>query len=60
MHEMLNHFPDINVVFLECEKQNEKACKFYLKQGFKIIKEKEENIEGTVIKTVEMKKNIAN
>jgi len=56
MQTALNYFPKLKLLKLECEKQNNKACSFYLKHGFKIIKEKEESIEGILIKTVEMEK----
>lgn len=58
MHAVLNHFPSVKVLRVECEKQNDKACSFYLKQGFKVTKEKEENIEGVTMKTVEMEKEL--
>lgn len=58
MHAALNHFPSVKVLRLECEKQNDKACSFYTKQGFKIIGEKEEVVEGFHVKTVGMEKNV--
>lgn len=58
MHTALNHLPSVKVLRLECEKQNDKACSFYLKQGFKVTKEKEEIIGGIAMKTVEMEKEL--
>ncbi len=58
MNAALKRFPSIKLLRLECEKQNDKACAFYTKQGFKIVGEKEEVVEGFPVKTVEMEKNV--
>ncbi|MBI2051711.1 GNAT family N-acetyltransferase [Candidatus Roizmanbacteria bacterium] len=52
----LRHFSGIKTMKLECEKQNNKACAFYLKQGFKVVGEKGETVEGVTMKTVVMEK----
>lgn len=56
MSAAIAYFSDIKTLQLECEKQNEKALSFYQKQGFNIVKEKEENVEGAKVKTVIMER----
>ena len=58
MESAFAYFPGATVMRLECEKQNTAACGFYLKQGFRKIKEKEETIKGITMKTVEYEKQL--
>ncbi len=53
-----DHFPAAKMIRVECEKQNESGCGFYLKQGFKIIGEKNEVVEGVAMTAVEFEKEI--
>ena len=53
-----NYFPSLTKLRLECEKQNNKACAFYLKQGFKITSEREELVEGIKMTSVVFEKQI--
>lgn len=56
----LNYFSKAKKLKVECEKQNDKACAFYLKKGFKIVEEKNGQLEGVKIKTVIFEKNLQN
>lgn len=59
MQSSYEYFPTIKTIKAECEKQNSKACSFYLKKGFKIVGEKDELMEdGLERKMVEFEKEI--
>ncbi|MBI4225778.1 GNAT family N-acetyltransferase [Candidatus Roizmanbacteria bacterium] len=54
----LKYFSEARKLKLECEKKNNKACAFYLKKGFKIIGEKDDEVEGVRLKTVVFEKEL--
>ncbi len=51
-----NAFPDAKRLRLEVESLNEKGLSFYRKQGFKEISRKEEEVEGEMMRIIEMEK----
>ena len=51
-------FPEAKKIRVECEKKNGSGCGFYLKQGFEIIGEKDEVVEGVNSTAVEFEKEI--
>lgn len=52
-------FRPIKTILLDVEAMNEKAIKFYKKQGFKEYSESEETIGDTTFKVIKMKKNLS-
>ncbi|MBI4226469.1 GNAT family N-acetyltransferase [Candidatus Roizmanbacteria bacterium] len=58
LNSALDHFSAGKKLRVECQKQNTKACGFYLKQGFKIVGEKDEEVEGVKMKTVVFEKKL--
>ena len=59
LNTSLSAIPETKRVRLEVEEQNQKGLSFYLKQGFKDIGRKEENVEGETLKVIEMEKRIS-
>ena len=53
-----DHFPAAKKIRVECEKQNGSGCGFYMKQGFQVIGEKNEVVEGVAMTAVEFEKEI--
>jgi ribosomal protein S18 acetylase RimI-like enzyme len=54
----LEAFPNAKVVRLEVEEENKKGLSFYLKQGFKEVERKTDEIEGEKLKSIVMEKRI--
>jgi ribosomal protein S18 acetylase RimI-like enzyme len=52
----LEAFPNAKVVRLEVEEENKKGLSFYLKQGFKEVERKTDEIEGEILKSIVMEK----
>ena len=46
INKVIGAFPDAKKIDLEVEKQNEQAISFYKKNGYKIISEKEFEVQG--------------
>ena len=59
LNTSISAFPETKRVRLEVEEQNQKGLSFYLKQGFKEIGRKEENVEGETLEVIEMEKRIS-
>ena len=51
-------YPGAQKLVLEVEAQNEKGLAFYLKQGFREVSRKEEELEGIALTVVEMEKQL--
>jgi diamine N-acetyltransferase len=54
----LQAFPNAKFVRLEVEEKNKKGLSFYLKQGFKEVERKTDEIEGEELKSIVMEKRI--
>jgi ribosomal protein S18 acetylase RimI-like enzyme len=54
----IKNFPTAKVMRLEVEEENKKGLSFYLKQGFREVERKIDEIEGETLKTIVMEKTL--
>lgn len=58
LNEGIRQLTQVNFLIVEVEKDNQIGLQFYQAKGFKVIKEYDDNFNGHILKTVQMKLEI--